>query len=710
MTQLWRDEHHFLNWTAAMVGLLVFCLLVQTYLQPYGLAVLVSVLVVWWWRESAQSFLSLPVYWLTGVSTIFVVGLLGNLIVTQNLPITLQESILWLAGLVVFLSAVRFAPKKPTQPLIWLSLLIVFLILGLLSLLTWIVPALQVLPEMNFLYATFGHNHFSAVLLCIAPWLVLGHRVFPSPFWKWAVVVWVVWLFSTFSRLGVMVGMLELGVLAFWLRSNRTWRNFLLWLLSVMLGIGLIWFGLQVLGRNQAFCAQRTYITQRICKANQPEQRPEYLRQALQALQKHGVWGSGLGTFSFSSLQYRKAPGSYAAHVHNDYLEWTVEAGWWGVFVTALMWGIWLKKMPKTVDWFQRTVWLSTGSLLVLGLFDYDLQFVVFLFATLTGLGWLVGWGSDRGREKSSVFFAYGLRLILNIAAALVLCWAGLFLVLNTAWQYGQHRFFGQYAQYYPAHTFLLMQIWPQLSDQKQEELQAFWKNDYRVLDHLLSQQSSVFNIATRISLIQHFYDINPWSRQLHDLVALQLQVADRAAARKTLQNTTAFEMLVRERFGVSFQSEGDELRWRQAKQYRMLAEQEIQDGNAWQAVEDMQDAAAFEPWILDDPSLQYCRGLKEWVRQQPNNDLAWQSQWSEQLSFFDEIEPKYFGSCGTELSLLALEQLTVQLRHNRCVDSACTIWSQRAVRWSLQAAWVEEFLARLRREFPTQQFDGPHY
>lgn len=706
MTQLWRNEQDFVVWTSAVMGVVVFSLLIQTYLQPYGLAILIGVLVFYLWRKKALEIGVQQSFWLLLGSSIFIVGLIGNLFTTENLPVTLHESLKWLVGLAVFLSAVLLAPKKNYYRLYWLSLLVVFGVLGFLSLLTWIVPALQLLPEMNFLYATFGHNHFSAVLLFMVPWLVLGHTVFPSPLWKWALAIWVFWLFSTFSRLGVVVGMLELGVLAIWLKSDRVWRQLLVRWLLVVLTFGLLWWGLQVLGKNQTICARNTYVTQRICKASLPEQRPEYWRQAFESMQQHTVWGGGLGTFSSSSLRYRKAPGSYAAHVHNDYFEWTVEAGWWGVFVTVILWGIWLRSFPRTENWFMRAVWLSTGSLLTLGLFDFDLQFVVFLFAVLTGLGWLLSMQcQDLKKHRFSRFFIFWLKSVVFVAAVVVIAWAALFLALNLDWQYGNKQLLAKYSQYYPAHSFLLIKIWPQLSPEKRAELQQLWWQDYRVLDFLLEQQTAMFTTEQVHQLLSHVYNINPWSRQKYDLAALQLKTNDLAAARQTLQNTTVFANTIEARFNVSFRSEGDDLRWRQARQYRELAEKMIAENNGLQAVEDMHQAAQFEPWILDDQTKQYCEGLKNWVQQQPNSDLDWQQKWSDQLRLFDAINPTYFGNCKTELALIALEQLTVQLRHNRCFDGACNVWSQRALRWSQNEVWVQEFLAGRRAQFPTQQF-----
>ncbi len=702
MMQIWCDEEHFLQWTIVLVCLVIFSLLAQTYLLPYGVAMLVIWLAVLWWRQKGLPMTTQLSLGLLMGSGVLVVGLLGNLLITQNLPMTLQEIMKWLVGLVVFLSAIRFCPQKKAYPLYWLGLLMVFLVLGLLSLLTWVVPALRILPDMNFLYATFGHNHFSAVLLFIAPWLVLGNRIWPSKIWKWALAGWTVWLFSTFSRLGIVVGAVELLVLALWLRSDKVWHQLLLTWLGVIFCFALAWFGLQMMSKNQSFCAQESYFSQRICKTNAQEQRPEYWRQALESLGEH-PGGTGLGTFSAVSLQLRKAPGSYAAHTHNDYLEWTTEAGWWGVFISLCLWGIWWQFRPQVFDWFMRAVWLSTGSLLALGLFDVDLQFVVFLFTVLVGLGWLIGFQQQTVRK--TVVRIFWLRMLISLIAFVVVCWAALFLVLNLDWQYGNKQLLAKYGQYYPAHSFLLVTIWPELSSIKKAELLQFWRQDYRVLDYLLDQKSMLFSTAETKKLIQHFYQINPWSRQKHDLVALQFQDNDLKAARETLMSTDVFAGMYQTRFNVTLQSEGDQLRWRQARHYRTLAEKEIEINNGLQAITDIHRAAQFEPWILDDQAKIYCSGLKNWVRRQQNSDPQWLTDWSRQLQLFDELNPVYFGTCKTDLSLLALEQLTVLLKHNRCSSEICKIWSQRALRWSQNELWVTEFLAGLRVQFPTQQF-----
>ncbi len=705
MQNFFETDWQFGRWLLSLVALIVFCILIQTYLMPYGLALLAMLLLFQWWYRPPQSLSHTLSLVLLGMSLVFCLGLLSNLIISQNLPTSIQAVMKWVVGLLVFMTAVLKPPTKPAQPLYGLSLLVICGVLGGLSLLTWVMPGIRVLPDMNFLYANFGHNHFSSLLLVILPWLIFADKVWPSRYWQWAVVIWTGWLVSTFSRLGLIVGLFELAVMAVWLRSQQHWWRFLTRWLGIVVIVLAGWLGLHALGLTQVFCTPKNYFSSRVCKNWQSEQRPEYWRQAMKSVQQNTWLGTGFETFSQVSLQYRKAPGSYSAHVHNDYLEWLVEAGWLGVVISSGLWGSWWLMRPRSADWFMRATWISTGVLLIVGLFEFDLQFVTYLFILLVGLGWLVGWRREVLQPKQKLIGFKILRWWLTGLTTMVVLWASIFLWLSLDWQYGAGQQFEKYGQYYSSNSLLLVKRWSGLNATKQAELLEFWKYDFRVLDFLIRDQSETFSEMQRQQLIAHFYVINPWSRQYYDLAQLQLNAGDFTAGRQTLEQTKNLAKVYQQDFGVTLHAEADELRWQQARHYRRVAEWEIQQGLVWQGLMDLTTAVAYEPWVLNDEKAAYCQDLKLWVRNQYNSDPVWQAQWSAALQVFDEINPAYFDNCATHLSLLALEQLKVQLLHDRCHGDSCAVWTRRALQWSQKAAWVTEFLARLRAQFPTQEF-----
>ena len=745
-------DQNLVGWLISLVMGLGLLLFLQTFLAPVGLAVIAGGVIWLWWRLG-RSARPIP-QWTRIWGLVSLMGLGINVWMSQSWPISLAEAIKWMSVILVWWSAMAFPPKPKLLTLYWLSFLVIFSVIGMLALLAWFVPAFRLLPDTNFLYATYGHNHFAVILLMILPWLGLAETQWPSQWWRWLSFGWLVWLISTFGRMSLLVGGLELWILEKWWHFNSQWRPFLrvlLWGLGGIIIAMIIWSA--TIAQN--FEVNRFSLSAKLVKPFQSEPRPEYFRQAFEGLKQYPVIGVGLGLFYLISFQSAKDPFSISGFVHNDYLQWLVEAGWWGLFMSGGAIVIWWQtrpkflrhQKPKTQDWFYKAVWLTLGALGLDAFVDFNLQFTAILLMIGVGLGWLGAQKNLRLVSATAGKSFFWFRSIILALAVVVMGYGLIFSLTDLAWRnhwwrQTQNFSLAQKLAIFPAHNGLWLSEWQLLSTQQRDwVIKLIWHYPLLILK-LLTDETFPLSFDQKLKLGERLYELQPWSRTEFDLAGWMLAQPnltskDLAAIRAQLHRDNEFFIGQNLKHQVKLAEVSDITRWRLARNLRYLAELEIlglsetsQKLKIWSqldaAIADLVLAWQQETWVLAE-TVDWCHNLLIWSRAQSRFDSDWAATWSTKLMPLDEIPTQYFGSCGTQLTQLALEQLTELLSARLCLatkstapdpttpgstatavavtanTAACQIWLDRAENWSDGENWANLEISKLHHGFPNQ-------
>lgn len=555
-------ENNYLLFLVWLIFGLVGSLLSQTFLLPYWIGIGAGVIYYLLRFRKKSTDLVLSPTSLVGI-LIILFGLIINIFVSQNPAISIEASLIWILIILVWWSARIKLLNYENKSLIWLGGLLLVFSVGLVSISTLIFPSLRLLPKINFLYATYGHNNFNLWLLISLPWVGFASQIWPSKLWKWLVGIWLAWMFLSFGRWAVAVFLLEIIGLWWWLKFDRIWS---IWLKGCF-GIGLVLLIMWVNWPNwwlkfddrSEFAKKYPYL----CKPVEFELRPEYWRQAIQGIKSQPLLGNGLGTFGRSSKLLRKSPQGFSNYVHNDYLQLIFEIGWLGWLVSGWLGWSWWKYRPNFSNlvsqltpknnldlWFWRALWISLGGILINSLLDFDLHFMAVLVFLFIGLGWQQT-NSEKEKKLSVTIKKLSqnkINLILKLEFWLqlilvVICvgWAGYFGIVNYWWLHGRRYLVWQQPYYFPSHALWLMEDFKSSSQNHQTKIFYDWLSDAENLDNLLTKYSQNFSVDQKIQAMASLYKIDPWSRLNHDLIGAYIQTNNLVAAQNILEISTAF-------------------------------------------------------------------------------------------------------------------------------------------------------------------------
>lgn len=205
----------------------------------------------------------------------------------------------------------------------------------------------QLLPQMNLLYATYGHNPLAGLLVFAAPFFLYQGKE-KQKFHLALVGIFLLGVFFTFAR----GAWLLVGAYLF-LRSfyspylKRTAIGFSLVVVGVLLST-LIFSSLE--NHTWPTAAAPWIVRQVIKPLPWQDTRLEYWCQAVASIQARPLFGSGPGTFSLQSRLWQTRPDTNSWFAHNSVLETVSEVGFVGIIIYGVLFFVLFRRVSSSRD------------------------------------------------------------------------------------------------------------------------------------------------------------------------------------------------------------------------------------------------------------------------------------------------------------------------------------------------------------------------
>lgn len=383
-----------------------------------------------------------------------------SLLTTISIPLTVNAAIFYALSYLVFVFTLLRNPRWLTTSAMAIGVSTLAVCLGALTFLYTAVPQLSsYLPSTTLLTAMYGHNQAAVLFLLALPllWWTAEEKK------SWLARLGIVFVFGslllTFARLGIVLGVTEVGVLWFTTADKKLKKlgaGLLFLSFGVLLAVSLAW---SLVMTTSGDCPYPVFQAQ-LCKPLHQELRPEYWRQALQALIQRPLTGWGGGTFSLVSLRLQSREGLYSGYAHNELLQAFTEYGLLGglLFLVFFFWiirkGLYQLRFPH-----QRLSFcfaLAVLAVILESFFNFSLHLIglwlLFLIVTAcwisevkqeSSLGAFVRRFRTWITRKHTQFFlpasGMGVKVYFATLAVGTLLWAGLYLTSVFFWQKKQY-------------------------------------------------------------------------------------------------------------------------------------------------------------------------------------------------------------------------------------------------------------------------------
>lgn len=265
-----------------------------------------------------------------------------------------------------------------------------------------LVPTLSgLLPLMNLLVPTYGHNHIADILLFALPPALEVSAKNRRPIVITAILSGIVF---SFSRAAVLIA--GLVVAMFGKRSRAYW-----FVAGAFIGLGIV--GAFMTASQMNTLSKRLLFVSRRDKGSVVENsRLAYWKQAVTALGERPLFGSGPGTFRLQSMRLQPAPDSYSWFSHNIVLERLVEDGVVGTVLFGILIVWCLARSSK-----KHALFYGVLVALAYGLVDYSFNYLVIWFIFWASLGILTG---IEGKERPEDHLAQRLLFFASLSILLL--------------------------------------------------------------------------------------------------------------------------------------------------------------------------------------------------------------------------------------------------------------------------------------------------
>lgn len=361
--------------------------------------------------------------WL-GISTLF----------THNLPMSLHNIVAYCFAAVVFVFFLGVKPSflKREWLLIGLGILCGWLT-AISTFFLFFPKTARILPGMNLVFSTFGHNHIAVIMVLILPaawWVALIHGSWRRWWYFFLPLVATLTLMISFSRVATAVAVVEtLAIVGLYLayRFQQTksalktkttsqplprWRQMMTAktlmvaagaaALIVMLGIKM---GISIVTPTDQKLCPAPIFKKELCKPLKDELRPKYWQASWDAVVANPWFGYGPGTTYLIVQRYRFNPTFLTTYTHNQFLQQFGETGLiGGVLFLGLMGSLWWRSLLTVTQpvpaaskdkkrgssrmvkpWFtlEQMLFLGVTATYVVANFDIDWNFIAAYTLTL---------------------------------------------------------------------------------------------------------------------------------------------------------------------------------------------------------------------------------------------------------------------------------------------------------------------------------------
>lgn len=483
----------FLSFLSVMFLLLVFG---ETTLGIYLLGFLV-LLCISSFRKIQWSLAKK--YWFPlGAMGVFVLSTFLSLLTSVSLPHSVNAVMFYAASYVVFFTLLCSDPEWLPSELLAIGAGILGSIFAVLTLLYSIFPSLTAtLPTVSLLTAQYGHNQAAVLFLLLLPVAWYFANVKKIKISYVAVGVLLVALLASFSRVGVILGFLQLVVLVRQ-TANSKFRSFGKLMLLLMAVLMFVFVLANHFGKNFTNDCVFPVLQDKLCKSISTELRPAYWLQALKAIQLRPGTGWGGGTFPLLSPLLQERYGEYTGYAHQEFLQAFVEYGVFGGISLTLFFmyiGAHSLSLLQKERGVEGAMALGILSVILTSFFDFGLHMISLWLLFLLGSAVVLSKESTLSSQAtlSSGWHKGMLRFIKTIfwlSAGSVLLWTSAFVTSEVLWKRGS--------------TDLSLKVFPFAYWKVEESLQknglsgstnswllGFYKNSYRAWDAVANSTNS---------------------------------------------------------------------------------------------------------------------------------------------------------------------------------------------------------------------------
>lgn len=461
-----------------------------------------------------------------------------SFVFSQNWPISLNSFLIQLFTFNGFYFFWLLDSQRLDKESMAFYFLLLVTFLSLFSYFFYIFPDWRnMLPVLNLVFPSYGHNHLAALLILIFPmslWFVLNQGDGQKKRgWWWLLPAFLLFnLIFSLGRVAIVIGGLQL----LWLKRRVgvgkekrifTYINFVFWpLLVIALSYGVINFHLMDLP-----CPQ--FIQTQLCKDFAFGPRQQYLSRAWNIWQEHPVFGSGPGTYGIVLKKFQEIPFHFSEFAHNIFLEKFAELGVFGgttffVLITTMMWMV----TKKVAD--VKSSILSLNEAFLIGAwgfylnmwFDFDwslpaLQLIFLIFLAL------IFRSDDAGKKGVSVISEIVFKVTNSLLLILVLLILATDLLLLNKQEIKAFKIFPyfewQLDNYVESSS---------LNSSEREQLFSVYKNHpdfyYQVITEDWAQPQ-------RPEFLKNYFRVEPWNQYSLELIEHQIEASDLSQAQQTI-------------------------------------------------------------------------------------------------------------------------------------------------------------------------------
>lgn len=333
------------------------------------------------------------------LNVIFLISVFISTIFSLDFTESLNKFFQYFALLIVF-NFIRYSTedKKTIKLFLFILILLVSFSLCIRSFFYLIFPEFNNFQTLNLIVANYGHNHLINYLIFSFPLVVCSFlwskKKISKILWLTAFLFLLVSIFFTFSRIGIILCFFELLlVIAFFAKKKR-----IIFVLTGLAGIIFLFF---------IFLSTKSILYNKIFREFTFKQRINYWQQAISGIKENPLFGTGLGTFVYSSTKYQKSIGSWSAYAHNHFLEVAIETGIIGglafliLILTILKKGYKISKEskdPLIIAFYIGVLFSSIHSL-----FDFDWNFFSISLTFWVLAGFILGWPNKNPEHKKAI-------------------------------------------------------------------------------------------------------------------------------------------------------------------------------------------------------------------------------------------------------------------------------------------------------------------
>lgn len=665
-----------LFWMIYFSLVLFLLLLGETYLGLYIMGAITLYLQFFLPLRSTQP--NHPWYKIAvGISSLFIIWLGITTIFSISLPLSHQAVFEWIFIINLFFWFLE-VPWDDVNRRYWLLGMLmsglVMLILGIVAIAT---PRLSYLiPGMNLIYPTYGHNHLGVLLLLTIPMFWAAAYEWPSPQTRLLAFFYNFSPLITFGRTVVLLTALQV----FTVHRSLLRQSKLLWgglkILGVMLILVLIGkFFLSWYVDQTGLCPIPQYRNV-LCKPWSEERRFWYYKQAFVGLSEQ-IWvGSGPGTFGLVSEKHRQLPAYVTAFVHNDFLQYFVELGIAGGLLVCL--ALWLPIFVlyrravyiRFRDPLFHGIYWGLVSVLLNSFFDFDLNFIGILSLQVMGMAILSRWSEVRPwPTKLSVFdivVVWWHKWFHSVATFIIVLVCLVYAVTNILLDYGKYELV---ARWYP-YIHWQSKIFYEAYDQLPAELQLRFNQVYWHHSSLLTRpKERVASSSAEVNKFVHQFAIDPWSRLDKEIYSYYLNQGQLRQAEYEILATDAF---FRPKIKGGFQRETIPTQTKESLAHKLmwLSDLQFQQGRYAEGINSIVGAQLYVDWVMNDS--RYCGSFPTLYRDLGDDFITL-------VAPLNSIPVVYFGYCRGSYANLYLRIYQEKLQGSVC-DERCLTLLDRAL------------------------------